>query len=294
MENKFLKSWLNLEEKYPIPRRLRNFIKMDWQEFEDRIYNQSDADVKFFTESLYAGDVFIAQKAFKKEFLEEMIRRAFIFGRTTQVGFKPMIDNSPDFHVVIDEEESKKFNYNACRHSYFFFPWNQDPIGVWEETMKKWRVFKFVGGFDKYAYENAVPSRDLIIDRLQIIQYPSGGGGLESHIDPRHNQRMFLGAFMSKRGVGYKEGGIYIMNDQKEKVDVEPLVDIGDMICGYPTVVHGVNPIDPGTKLDWNTPNGRWFLALYSNDSNYVQNRKTVQRLDQYTLEPIPNVPNPQ
>ena len=66
------------------------------------------------------------------------------------------------------------------------------------------------------------------------------------------------------------------MNEKVEKVDFEDYLDVGDMVCCYPTVVHGVDAVDPQEPLDWNSSKGRWFLGLYSNDSNHVKKRSTT------------------
>ena len=58
--------------------------------------------------------------------------------------------------------------------------------------------------------------------------------------------------------------------------------DEGDLGLGVATVKHGVSKIDPNFtgEIDWNGPSGRWFLGLYSNDSDHVKNRITVKDLD--------------
>lgn len=42
------------------------------------------------------------------------------------------------------------------------------------------------------------------------------------------------------------------------------------------TLYHGVNIVDEECIPDWNSPKGRWFLGLYSNDSDMVEKRHTV------------------
>ena len=50
-------------------------------------------------------------------------------------------------------------------------------------------------------------------------------------------------------------------------------------MIAYPTVVHGVNIIDEHKKPNWHDdPKGRWFLGLYTNDSNEKKNRITSHR----------------
>lgn len=69
------------------------------------------------------------------------------------------------------------------------------------------------------------------------------------------------------------------MDHNMEKVDLETQLDIGDMLCIYPTLVHGVSAVDAHKPLDWTSIEGRWFLGLYSNDSNHINKRNTLSPL---------------
>ena len=145
----------------------------------------------------------------------------------------------------------------AIKHSHYFFPWNSDPLGLFEPIKKVWRIFKFFCGYPSNLYENNIPSKG-IIDRIQIAHYPSGIGGLELHSDPYLYQKFAISIVMSKRGEDYKTGGAYILNSNNEKIDIEDNLDIGDIYIVYPTVYHGVKTIDEGDKVDWDCFNGRW------------------------------------
>ena len=61
------------------------------------------------------------------------------------------------------------------------------------------------------------------------------------------------------------------MNSEDEKILLEDVVNIGDMGAGYARIIHGVNTIegDLGSM--------RWFLGLYTNDSDLVKNRRTLE-----------------
>ena len=45
---------------------------------------------------------------------------------------------------------------------------------------------------------------------------------------------------MSKKGKDFKGGGFYAIN--KNKVDVEKYIDVGDIGIGFATIIHGVAP----------------------------------------------------
>lgn len=283
-ENKFKSKWECLDSNIKPSVVFRNLVVMDFAEFREKVYANEQKYVDQLTESLYAGDVYILKRAFPPEFLINLKIKAHELGEKKNEDYQPMIDGVPDQHRIIDAEVSKNYTYTANRHSYFFFPWNGDPLNMFAEVNERWRVFKYLGGFPKNMYEKNLP-HDGVIDRIQLAQYPAGGGGLEPHQDPILNQKVIIGGIMSKRGVNYQTGGIFFMNNKKERVEVEDHLDIGDMFCSYPTIVHGVNPVDQHVPLNWKSIEGRWFLGLYSNDSNYKTNRVSVTRITEDQLK---------
>ena len=64
---------------------------------------------------------------------------------------------------------------------------------------ERWRIFKVLGGKDALFAEKKTPV-DGLVDRIQVVQYPSGSGYLAGHQDPFHNQRLFISGYMSKPG----------------------------------------------------------------------------------------------
>ena len=61
------------------------------------------------------------------------------------------------------------------------------------------------------------------------------------------------------------------------------------MLISYATLLHGVSTIDPEKKIDFNDPRGRWFLGLYSNDTDNVKKRKTTNPLGKkFPSPPLP------
>ena len=64
----------------------------------------------------------------------------------------------------------------------------------------------------------------------------------------------------------------------------QPL-DIGDIYLVYPTVLHGVETIDKGSKVDWNSIKGRWFMGFYSNASDENARRHTVYGVENMLSE---------
>jgi hypothetical protein len=64
------------------------------------------------------------------------------------------------------------------------------------------------------------------------------------------------------------------------EVFLEQEITKGETVIAYPKVLHGVKTIDEHKKPNWNEdPRGRWFLGLYTNDSNEITNRITSHRV---------------
>ena len=183
-----------------------------------------------------------------------------------------MLENCPNFDRVIDAETARNYSVNSIRHSFYYFPWNEDHSNMFSEINKRWRIIKFLGGFNFIEYEKNTPL-DGQIDRIHFCLYLSGIGKLATHSDSSHNQRLLTSICMSKRGVDYQEGGFYLNATDEERVEVKEDTNPGDMGIAYATVKHGVNLIDPGETIDWDSNKGRWFIGLFTNDSDEIESR---------------------
>ena len=127
------------------------------------------------------------------------------------------------FIEFIDKKITKKYSLYAIKHSYFFYNWNiktELEKKLKQGVYRHWRYIKFLAGNNNVQYEKNIPS-DGQIDRLQIVNYPKGGGELRDHVDPRKNQRVVSGLIMSKKGVDFNEGGFYFRDKNNKKVNIE-------------------------------------------------------------------------
>ena len=274
IENKFLTQWRNLESKSQPPTYFNKVVEVPFNELKYNAMEQNRIFVKEFTENIWAGNCYLIKNAFSKDWIEEVKIKIFEHWKEEPSVFHKMLEGCPNFHRVIDPDIATKYTVDAVRHSSYYFPWNSDPLNILGEIYQRWEVIKILSGLDHDEFTKNTPA-DGPIDRIQISQYPSGIGMLSSHTDPYHHQRFFISGYMSKRGIDYQKGGFYLLNSDQEKVDVEDGIKVGDMAIAYATIKHGVDLIDPGQKVEWGSMKGRWFLGLYTNDSDEVQNRKS-------------------
>jgi hypothetical protein len=244
---------------------LRDIKTIPWEDFKS-------ADL---TESLDAGDAWIVKGAFPASFMESLRSKTAAWMKQSPSSFHKMLDGCPDFHRAIDIETGKNYSIHGCKHSAYFFRWNDDPLGVWPTITERWRVIKKAIGLHPEEYENNKPS-DGPTDRIQVVRYPPRIGYLEPHQDAPEHQKCFISGYMSKRGKDYEGGGFYFVKDG-EAVYAEDMIDVGDICIGHANIMHGVSPCDTDKTPDWNAEDGRWFLGLYSNASDYEKKRNTAK-----------------
>ena len=269
------KFWVALENKKNKPSYCTGLVSIPYDEFA--VAFEDEKKIHSYIEQLYSGKIFIIKKAFSHSFIKKLKIDFNHFVKSKPSAFHKMLEGCPDFHRIIDESVTKNYSMRAIKHSAYFFPWNNDPYKIFLEINKRWRYLKYLGGKRFNEFEKNTP-KDKIVDRIQLLKYPPGGE-LEQHTDPFHNQRLFMSIYMSKRQKGgeYETGGFYGLDEKENIIDIEPFIDAGDMGFGYATLKHGVKKIDSKLfqKGDFSTDKGRWFLGLYSNDSDEQKDRKT-------------------
>lgn len=260
-----------LEKNKEQPRHMRAYHKIPLSEFESRVFSYDSNLI----DSIYAGDVYIIRNVISPSVLDEMKRTAIAWGKEREPSYERMIVGAKDFHQFIKEDgDAKKYAIRPVRHSYFSFRWNDDPLHTFKNGSHIWGIVKVFGGFDYDSFTKDF-SDELPIDRSQIAHYPPGAGLIPRHNDPWHNQKLILGVYMSKYGEDFEQGGIYFADKNNRDVLLEPEIERGDAVVAYATITHGVAKVDPHKEPDWDTDKGRWFLGLYTNDSNNKKDRLT-------------------
>lgn len=269
--------WSQIEINNPNPKYSDGIEVIEYQDLKELV--KDDKEVRKIIDKTYNGRIFIIKKAFSIDFIKKIKDNFIDFVKSQPSSFHKMTENCPDFHRIIDEKVSDNYSIKALKHSAYFFHWNGDKYKIFDEINERWRILKFIGGKKFNEYEKNTP-KNGVVDRIQILKYPPGGS-LSTHFDPSHNQRFFISIYASKRenNGDYESGGFYTIDKENKKFDVEPYIDIGDIGFGYATVRHGVDKIDDKKVCDWETESGRWFIGLYSNDSDEKVNRITATNL---------------
>ena len=274
--------WKFLEDNYPKPKFIKKINVIDFSKLKKALDEENFSFVKRVIENLYLNnEAYIFKKAVSPKLRDISIYLANLYNETQKSNFFKMLDKCPNFHRIIDHEIATKYSIYAIKHSFYFYNWNiksNEEKFLKDEVYSNWSYIKYLSGLEKNEYEQNIPS-DLIVDRLQIVNYPSGGGELRDHTDPIKNIRVVNGIILSKYGEDFNQGGFYFKDDKNNKLNIENKLDVGDSVSFYGSIVHGVDKIDPNDNLDWSLEKGRWFLGMYSNESDHVQNRVTAKDL---------------
>lgn len=278
---KIAKFWLALEAENSPPKYVKTVNILDFEEIKRAVDGGNEANIKKIIENMYDGDAYILRGAARKSLKKTMLKLAKYYDQCSGSSFQKMLDGTPNFHRVIDADITKKYSLYAVKHSYYLYNWNirsELEKEFKDEVYRHWRYIKYLAGNEMNQYENNIPS-DNQIDRLQIVNYPHGGGELRDHEDPRKNQRIVSGLIMSKMGEDFQHGGFYFRDSNNQKLNLEQQLEIGDSVMFYGSIIHGVEPVDPDKNINWGSYEGRWFIGMFVNDSDHVVNRTTAKDL---------------
>lgn len=285
--------WKDLLKTRKLPSAFTGIKTLDYQEFKllkDKFDFKKSQDL---VESLLDGKLLLVKNAFDEKLVKSIKKKVINFWKTNPDSFHEMRENCPDYHRIITPEIAKNYSVGAVRHTTYFFPWNNDPCKFNKTIYERWRYSKNLAGLDFNEYEKNTP-KDGSVDRIQIVCYPPRYGGVEKHVDTASNCNLAISCYLSsKKNKDFKTGGFYCLDANQNQIDIEDHIDEGDMSLYCPTLEHGVNPIDADTDItnyDWNSGIGRWWMGLFTNDSNQKKYRSTSKSLEKFHSEKIQNI----
>jgi hypothetical protein len=293
MVSKYKKIWDDLLKVKKLPNRCSGVIEISYKKFKSLSDKFNDDTAKEFVSNFLDGKVIIVKKAFPEKFVREIKSKVKKYWIENPETFHEMREDCPDFHRIITPEKAKNYAVGAVRHTTYFFPWNNDPCKFNERIYERWRYSKYISGLNFREFEKNTPKNGSI-DRIQIVCYPPRFGGVETHVDTTSNSLLAISCYLSsKKNKNFSTGGFYCLGDNNKNIDIEKYISLGDMSLFCPTIEHGVSRIDkdhPKKKYNWNSGIGRWWMGLFTNDSNMKKKRKTSKSLEKYHSERVGKV----
>ena len=265
--------WDELIKSEPKPLHLRNCLSFEYSEFVETVMSDDFEVAAQLVENVYAGDALIFKNALNEESIQTLKSRATSFGASVASTRLRIVDGCPDWHEINDGQGVPEGGYQTLDHSFYFFRWNDTGKSIFETIDEAWRIGKIFNGLPPDAFNSNSPNDD-VVDRIQIIQYPKGGGLISPHQDPDIYMKCNLGFYLTTKHTDYQEGGFFIVDgDGKQKL-LEDSIGSGCLLIWYASLPHGVIPVDPKAKLDWSSSEGRWFAAANSVQPHGIKERR--------------------
>jgi len=261
------------------PHHMSEIIEVDYSALASAFLRQDSGPFRELLEPLSTGAFLILRDAFSISEATQLKEISLALRKSEGPSFSKIVEGCPNFWRDITEDETKSYSIKSIKKSSYFFPWNPTSSAVFKLVYPRWRVAKLLGGKPPTIYETNTP-KDGSVDRIQIVEYPPGTGQIEPHRDPTQNQRIIISAYLSKKGVDYQGGGFWAMKSNGEKSNPEESIQVGDMGVCYADIIHGVDATDANLEIDMenfgtSARGSRWFLGLYTVDSDEIDSRKT-------------------
>jgi hypothetical protein len=161
----------------------------------------------------------------------------------------------------LDIGDYAQINARFCR-MITQFAWNKDS-DFYNEIQA---LINFRNSFLKLEPQNFVYKINgkEYCDLPKFLQYPIGGGFMNRHIDDRGEEFKspnFL-INLSKQGEDFDSNGVYYIDKNQKMLDLEPILDVGDLYAHDTKTPHGVQSIDADKELDIETLCGRFSINL--------------------------------
>jgi hypothetical protein len=237
---------------------------MELKEFQ--IIERNDEEIKFdfniedLQNHIKSGNPAIIRGFFSEKESNELIKFSIDFSKTENVSCPVVNTDTPNYHRIDNNIEKSKVK--SILHLFTYFYWNKESHPVAKFFKRLFKLRNLISHLpENFALENL---EDDMISIPIVQQYPRGGGYMQEHMDPFVGQKVIFSVLLSKFSRDFFTGGLFFRNENDEKIYVDSKLNPGDAFVFHPNIKHGVDPIDPTIKLDWEKFDGRWmcFSAL--------------------------------
>jgi hypothetical protein len=288
VENFYNNHWQKLLKKNYFPSYLNAVESLHFNDFKKIILNKDDKSEKLLN-NVFKGNSLIIKNVFNKQEIIDLKDSIFNIESNQQEQNFRMLDECPNFHLSNKKNSIApiKDNYDETAHSHYFFRWNKDEINIFLKFDKIWDLIKIFSGLEKDSYKLNKP-KNLIVDRIQIIRYPLNEGYITTHCDASAWQKLNIGVCFNEKGKEFNEGGLYLLDKNENKINIEDKLEIGDCFCWIPTIFHGVDipKLNNDKNKNWNSKSGRWQALALTVQSHRVKDRLLSTGYERFKKNP--------
>lgn len=241
---------------------MQEVVPRQAKKVESIVYSQELLEDKLQLEKMRRGideyTVYILKNVIAPEKIDTIKTYLKNVGSGSLPSYHFLQEGCPDFHRV-HQFDSRSY-VKALMHQFVFHPWNQNVLDLFEEMKNIYYLKNILAGMETDAFLDTTP-KDGHISRLSFHYYPKGGGCINKHADPVGvHQNNVPVLQMSTKGLDYKEGGLYAIGEDNKAIDLDSMMEKGDVLFFNAEIIHGVAPIDPGLNQDWLSFEGRWMM----------------------------------
>jgi hypothetical protein len=237
---------------------------LDRAEFLQMVWEHKDA----FLARVRAPEIFIVREFYDPREILSLRQRVFDLGRLSEPSWHPLFDDCPDYHRLHDNYP--KAYVKAKMHAFYFHGWYKANAGLFDFFGEIFDIKTFLAGHDRGAFVANVPS-DGQVARVNLQNYPVGGGYVAEHVDPTSEFALIQTLVQaSSWGDDFSSGGLYARREEgAEKFYLDHLSSPGDLLVLSPAIPHGVEPIDPEHDYEWQVNRGKWTILPIIVNSDY-------------------------
>lgn len=219
--------------------------------------------IKKIADDIKSGDVYIFERAIEPKQLITIRQYLVGIGKGSLPNYHKIEAGSPNFHRI--NRWDPRAYVKACFHQFAFFPWNEDVFDLFQLTREIYAMRNMVAGLpsDKFLGRDV---QDACAARISFQFYPKGIGGMNMHRDPYDYHQLTVPIVtMSTKGKDFNTGGAYVVGASDERIYLDDISQVGDVIYFNSQTPHGVEKIDEGAEVDWTSFEGRWMMLLAVN-----------------------------
>lgn len=240
----------------------KNVIPREAKKIETILFSKELFDDHIKLEKMREGidnyTVYIVKKVIAPEIIDKIKNYLKNIGSNSLPSYHFLKEGCPDFHRV--HQFDNRSYVKSLMHQFIFHPWNQNIFDLFEEMKNIYYLKNLLGGYEKETFLHNTP-KDGHVSRLSFHCYPKGGGTINKHADPVGTHQNNVPVLqMSTKGVDYKEGGLYAIGEGGNIIDLDSMLEKGDVLFFNAEIIHGVAPIDSDNTLDWLSFEGRWMM----------------------------------
>jgi hypothetical protein len=161
--------------------------------------------------------------------------------------------------------------------SWSFYPWNNESVKLFKEFKNIFVLRNKLAGLKPTQYLD-MKDKDFAA-RISAQFYPSGQGYMDEHVDPLNIHQFAVPTLLlSKYGVDFKKGGVYMLDSKDKPFYIDKLLDFGDLFLFHTSIPHGVETVDKDLKLDKLKNTGRLMMIAavnaLTNQSSFQSTKK--------------------